>query len=863
MLDRLLRPAWQNASPDRRLQSIATLDPLKVEQATILATLANTDPSTPVRLAAMEKLAEPALIASASASGLEGAAELLRRLLAVPDLCSLAKLTAFADSADEDWLRELCLRCPSAEIRHRALARTVSAAVLVDIGGASEFADTRAAAAERIEDIDQLELLWRTVRNRDKNLAHLLRVRIDDIHRIESRREEVRKISAQLLNDLETLQKSVWSPQYNARFLRIVGQWQELEGEIADDMRSRYRDLAILVEAEVLAHRAVLDVLERQPRLVAEAEELAQQISVLDRAQIEASLQKADLIKREWLDMSAVRMAESPLQERIEQFIQYCSSTRDLLAGLDEDDATNTASGMEQRLALLRKLDKSLRWPSHWATPIPLTTLRDAITEIESQLSAQKARQKADIEAVETKIKALAKTIQRGNLPAARSMEAKLAKRVQHIPSPHQEKLLAQLDAAREKLQSMIDWKEFAIQPKFIELCEQMESLIATPDAPDDLAKRIQLLQEAWKALRAQAPEDVWQRFQDAGHRAFEPCKLWFAEQDRLRETNLAARENLVTELQKMAETLTGEPDFKNLRTRLRQLRNDWRTLDAVPSGPGMKVGRRYGQLTRQIQAALDDQFSANKARKRQLVEAAEALAALESVDATAIKQMQALQQEWKGVGIVEARDEKHLWERFRLAGDKLFGLQREQDKQQRAAEGQARAEAKAKVVEQGRRAKEAYDRVYQLAEQFARIERMDTSSRAAEIEQLGSELDTAELASDFADVLRQRLIALQSGWGSDKQRQESGENRRILCIRAEVLLGIESPPQDRELRLQYQMRTLAEKGLGTASSNRQNALRALEQEYLRMGATDEQEQKLLDQRWRELMTRSRSGDPS
>ena len=38
---------------------------------------------------------------------------------------------------------------------------------------------------------------------------------------------------------------------------------------------------------------------------------------------------------------------------------------------------------------------------------------------------------------------------------------------------------------------------------------------------------------------------------------------------------------------------------------------------------------------------------------------------------------------------------------------------------------------------------------------------------------------------------------------------------RRMLCIRLEILMDIESPPEDRALRMQYQLQQMNQSGLG------------------------------------------------
>ena len=90
----------------------------------------------------------------------------------------------------------------------------------------------------------------------------------------------------------------------------------------------------------------------------------------------------------------------------------------------------------------------------------------------------------------------------------------------------------------------------------------------------------------------------------------------------------------------------------------------------------------------------MRDEFSENLKKKRDLLEAAEALKdSIEWTETT--NKLIELQQQWKKVGPVARKYSDDLWKKFTAACDAFFEAKREATKEQREAYQQRRAEAK------------------------------------------------------------------------------------------------------------------------------------------------------------------------
>src|SRR5690554_7326617 len=81
-----------------------------------------------------------------------------------------------------------------------------------------------------------------------------------------------------------------------------------------------------------------------------------------------------------------------------------------------------------------------------------------------------------------------------------------------------------------------------------------MKELIGADIAPAILADKIRDLQEEWKTLSTTGTgndRDLWESFNQAADKAFEPCKAYFAEQTKLRDSYVELRsEEHTSELQ-------------------------------------------------------------------------------------------------------------------------------------------------------------------------------------------------------------------------------------------------------------------------------------------------------------------------
>lgn len=472
-----------------------------------------------------------------------------------------------------------------------------------------------------------------------------------------------------------------------------------------------------------------------------------------------------------------------------------------------------------------------------------------------------------------------------------RALEEKLSA-APPLPA-HLTKQLHQLD---EKLQELKDWKSFSVAPKRADLIERMEALVGATMHPTALAGEIKSLQEQWRTLSKGAGEDVeadWQRFHTAAEQAYQPCREFFAGQDRIKQENLQQRSALFERLAAFETRQNWEqPDWRTVITALREAKQLWREHSPVDADAAKELQGRFNELTASLQTRLDAEYTRNVKEKKMLIERARKLS--ESADTRqAIDEVKRLQETWKTVGPVPREDDNKLWEAFRQQCDALFQKRQQEFSSHHEAlqTHKAQAVALCEQVEQiaGLSGHELVDGAKQLSELrdafdaieelpraearqlHSRFERavdrcqkalVEQQARDAEQGWLGlfdaanqvrayrlaairqtdaAELDSLKQAAEASlaagpkrglDVLKKSLA--QAGEG-DLAANELA--LRTLCIRAEILTDSPTPASDQTLRREYQVQRLMKSmGQGVKADDGPDAL-ALE--WLAVGPTE------------------------
>jgi len=366
-------------------------------------------------------------------------------------------------------------------------------------------------------------------------------------------------------------------------------------------------------------------------------------------------------------------------------------------------------------------------------------------------------------------------------------------------------------------------------------------------------------------------PTPEREQFDAAAEKAYEPCRAHFAKQADQRHENQARREALLERLAAFAARQADEsPDYRLIQTALVESRQEWQQYAPVDQSVAKELQSRFRALQDELHGRLKAEYDRNIEAKRALISRAAELVGLEDIR-QAMDGAKRLQQEWKTIGLVPHKIGNALWADFRKHCDAVFQRTAQAAAAHAAARdaGQARAVALCEEVERiaalddttlppelGQLAtlREEFDSLElprgaarDLRRRFEQASRLCNDAlrrhRAAQARRGWHEAFAAAaplrayasaaargMPADELETLRATAISAIEGLehapkparaalGAQLARIADGKIStdllaneaalRMLCVRAELAAGLETPPEDLERRREYQMQRL------------------------------------------------------
>jgi Domain of Unknown Function (DUF349) len=651
----------------------------------------------------------------------------------------------------------------------------------------------RQAAAQAIVDPEQIGRLVRASRGKDKNVYRILTGKRDALLAAEratqQRKTEVAAAAAAVARRAER----PWDATYAGTLDRLEARWYAVATDATPELRSEV--------AERLARaRAALE--SRRREVEAEA------------ARRHAAIEATEDARRQ-----------------------------------HEHDAQVTAEAAQEQARVLeaeRQAEQARREADDAQVRALLGLLRQAQAALDSGGTARAARLRDAI---------------REKLPQAPALPAWFERKLQDV------------DARLGELQDWRTFTVVPKRAELVQRMESLVGAEMSPEELARQVRRLR--DEWRTVHRGATDESTPEatQFEQAAERAYEPCRDHFARQAERRRENQARREALLERLAAFAaEQAVEQPDWRAIRQVLVEARREWQQYAPVDQHVVKPLQARFHALLDELQGRLDAEYARNVQVKRGLIARAAELVAMEDTRA-AIDGARDLQRAWKTVGPVAKHQDDALWAEFRNHCDAVFQRSSQERaaydaeldaNQARAATlceeverlagltgepllsgvkrlGESRAEfdslelprASARELRQrfGRaseRCDEAIrrERVVAVRRRWAEVFAAAAQVRAyalavatglptADCDALRASVDAAIAGLDDApkgarNLLEQQVADVAAGAvGVDRVANEAA--LRLLCVRAELIAGIETPPEDLELRREYQMRRLVE----------------------------------------------------
>ncbi len=701
MLDNLFKPAWKSGSVEKRLKAISAMNSASLEKQKILAQLAADDVDISICIAAIQKLTSVATLHEISIkhdnNSVRGEAE--KRLNA---------LISAGASLDEGGYRDLLKQYPALTVRVAAYAELASVRTeaiqsladnqLVEVLGLTVYTDSRRLIAERLTNteanIEALESARKMLRGKDKNAERLIKTKIDEFRRQEKQHAENLATLEKLIKDIEYLASRDWRAEFKAKLQVNRNNWDELDFEIDADTNQRYQTARQIIDARFEQQNIIEQAKQSQQQLLDDLDAFLRDITGRDFTNLlethAVTSTKSDQFSVSWQQLAVNNQPELVTDELVEKKLRALQSANQLVlkaadilqekpsAESDETEASSQdreAKTLAENSQKLSAALKQLKWPAAYGELRVATELQAQLTDWRNTQAVSVAEEKEKLDSLHKKISSIFRFSRAGNLARAKQFCQRVEKGLRQFEGKDLAGLEERFEEARKTLGDMGDWKNFATEPKYVELCEAMELLVSSKLHPDKLSNEIKALQQQWKKLgNSDISDSYWPRFKEAADKVYQPCAEFFDKRHALRKTHLEQRQQYVVQMQELFEATDWDnnPDYKAVQSSLRSISDRFAAIKDVERGAGEKQWKQFKTFKDQVTAKLDVVFEANIRLKHQLIEQAEALAEAEAKDENLAK-LKALQTSWKQVGITNRNKDQKAWTKFKKQGDLVF----------------------------------------------------------------------------------------------------------------------------------------------------------------------------------------------
>lgn len=221
----------------------------------------------------------------------------------------------------------------------------------------------------------------------------------------------------------------------------------------------------------------------------------------------------------------------------------------------------------------------------------------------------------------------------------------------------------------------------FATNPKREELIKEISNLVeSTHENPKSQANAIHDIQKKWQQLDTSsrpASKDQWLKFNELTNKAWEPCKEFFDELNKVKEANAYKRNLIITDINAYVENNSSKwPDAKTLIFYLRDKFNEWQEHAPVLDKDLKKLRNDFFNAKKPINDQIKKQEKAVIKAKEELISKVDLIN--DEDNDVCIKKFNDLKNDWKKAGSAGRKTDNKLWDKFNKSADRFFTAKKE-----------------------------------------------------------------------------------------------------------------------------------------------------------------------------------------
>ncbi len=792
----LFKPKWQDKDAAVRRTAVATDNDAELIQA--LPQLVREDADAGVRLAALKRLNDYEHWRERSTGDADENVRSSARGMYLTLLCanasepSMKRRIAELETLAAPELEKVATTATHRDLRAAALERIVRPGLLVERAVADPDAQLRLAALERIDDPGLIERVAERTRKTDKVVSRRARERLEALRISAGDGTAIGVRARAFCERLETLLRA---PRIDMEsdLAAIDAAWSGLGQAIPAEISARYRG------AHVLVLRS-LDSLRNPPsKIVAEP-------AIED-------------------------VAPTP---------------------------TSTADQELQQAAVTEILVSKARFDA-------------ALAAAQAQARVEQERRKALVEEIEQMMPTFATAIESGDSAAAHNLHARIREDLKSVREAPAE-LQRRMAPLEERLAEMKRWQHWSNNQRRRALCTEIEALTAAGLHPDAIATRVREAREEWKRLDAaegiaadsESGPGISRRFHALCYQVLRPTKGYFSKRNEVRKSHGAEIEALLERAAAIGDDSTDWTALAALRT---ETSSALRALDEVDPRTRTALAKRLKQVIARTSTLIETHERDVEMSKQGLIEQATTLGT-RSDHATLPREARDLQKRWTALGNGRRTIDQRQWREFRGACDAVFGnldaARKDQESKVAAtlaqvqdivtelealardestpaesvrtqlrdldARWQATGSNDRALVQRQRQAHDAVTLRLKDAVRRKRLERYTiamqkyaflraTETGSAQSAESWDAFVATTPAFDAALQTRRELAQTAAG------EVEESEAPREILVQLEFLAGIDSPSEDRQRRMSYQVSRLSSRMRSGAAATPEHEL--------------------------------------
>ena len=487
-------------------QRIAELPSLSMEALTLIT---QGEEAESLRIAAVAYLTDcnelTALTVTDKAPKLQQTAKLRMASLIDDGSITLDEFT----QRDIDGLTQLSIVgfCASADILTQLLNTYSDAEFLYQVAIEGVPARVRELAAAKIEDANQLKQLLKATRGKDKLVYKIVKDKCDQLREQEKQAEQIQAEIGDLCERLEAHSKRPFDKQFMGRASRMIAAWTDLESASSEPLKSQAQQAITLCKQTIDAHELELaniaaskaaneaaeasfgQVVDQLYSLLSQvygcdgnADEVAS-IQSQHSAHIEQWNKALALASANNASVKAFTLANEGVKQQL-QLLSEFGSLQSQLALLTADAVQNKEQSEEKKVSGQQAAYKKIKVRLQAASVLPSTMVPEQVNDARKILAdndkywadkkqAESDRQRHINALISQANQALQNGLSRDAAGIRRTLERKLGA-LEKLPAA----ITAKVEQLDEALSKLLDWKNFAVEPKQQEdIIEELEQL--------------------------------------------------------------------------------------------------------------------------------------------------------------------------------------------------------------------------------------------------------------------------------------------------------------------------------------------------------------------------------------------------